>query len=104
MMLPAALCLGTMMPLVIRSVSPVELEHAGPLVGRAYMYNTIGAIVGSFVVGFVLLPELGVQGGLPVVVALYLCLAMFVAFFVAALRRLIAAILVASCALVFVPR
>ena len=74
-MLPATLALGTVMPLVVKilaiqkddkvdiQVSDSEVE-AGPLVGMAYTYNTVGAIVGSFAGGFLLLPLVGVQNGL----------------------------------------
>lgn len=63
-MLPATLALGAVMPLVVRILSPEGKEHAGPIVARAYTVNTIGAIVGSFLAGFVILPLIGVERGL----------------------------------------
>ena len=63
-MLPATLALGAVMPLVVRILAPSGAAHAGPVVARAYVYNTVGAIVGSFAGGFVLLPLVGVQAGL----------------------------------------
>ncbi len=62
-MLPATLALGAVMPLVVRILAPEGPVHAGAIVGRAYALNTLGAIVGSFVAGFVLLPVLGVERG-----------------------------------------
>ena len=61
--LPATLLLGAVFPLVLAVVDD-DREGPGPLVGRAYAYNTVGAIVGSFAGGFVVLPWLGVEGGL----------------------------------------
>ena len=61
---PATLALGAVLPLVVRVLSVGSSEHAGPIVGRAYALNTVGAIVGSFAGGFVLLPWLGVERGL----------------------------------------
>ena len=52
-------------------VSPGAQDHGAPLgaiVGRAYAINTIGTIVGSFIVGFVLLPLLGIQKSLHVAI------------------------------------
>lgn len=40
----------------------------GSIVGRAYAMNTIGTIVGSFAVGFILLPALGIQKSLHVAI------------------------------------
>jgi len=74
-MLPTTLVLGSVMPLVVKILAiqqdmnnsePFENNEieAGPLVGKAYTYNTVGAIVGSFAGGFLLLPLVGVQNGL----------------------------------------
>ena len=52
--------MGTQFPLVIKLMVR-KLETLGHNVGRAYASNTIGAIVGSFVAGFILIPELGLQ-------------------------------------------
>ncbi len=79
-MLPATLALGGVMPLVIRILAPSGAEHAGPIVGRAYVYNTVGAIVGSFAGGFILLPWLGVQGGLTLACAVSIGVGALLAF------------------------
>ncbi|MBC8286117.1 MAG: fused MFS/spermidine synthase [Nitrospinae bacterium] len=52
--------MGAQFPLVIK-LTARKLETLGRHVGRAYACNTIGAIVGSFVAGFILIPELGLQ-------------------------------------------
>ena len=52
--------MGAQFPLVIK-LTARKLETLGHHVGRAYAFNTIGAIVGSFVAGFILIPGLGLQ-------------------------------------------
>lgn len=61
---PSTLALGAVMPLVVRILAPRGEGAAGAIVGRAYTVNTLGAIVGSFAGGFVILPLLGVEWGL----------------------------------------
>jgi spermidine synthase len=61
--LPTALGLGAVMPLVVR-VYAGEFERVGGDVGRAYAANTVGAIVGSFAGGFVILPVVGLEPGI----------------------------------------
>lgn len=50
-----------------RSLSPAS-PQLGAVVGRAYAINTIGTIAGSFAVGFILLPWLGIQKSLHVAI------------------------------------
>ncbi|HEV8201696.1 MAG TPA: fused MFS/spermidine synthase [Candidatus Polarisedimenticolia bacterium] len=57
MFLPT-LGLGAMFPLTIAGLAPAG-ERATRLVGRAYAWNTLGAIAGSVAAGFWLLPGLG---------------------------------------------
>jgi spermidine synthase len=61
---PSTLALGTVMPLVVRILAPKGEDHAGSIVGRAYTVNTIGAILGSFLGGFVVIPFIGVERGI----------------------------------------
>ncbi|HEY2729986.1 MAG TPA: fused MFS/spermidine synthase [Polyangia bacterium] len=61
--LPATILMGGVFPLTIRIAAP-RLESVGRDVGNAYALNTIGAIVGSFLSGFVVLPKLGLQRGI----------------------------------------
>jgi spermidine synthase len=53
------LLLGAAFPLATRLL---QRGAAGPTTGAAYAVNTLGTIVGSLATGFLLLPELGVQG------------------------------------------
>jgi spermidine synthase len=68
MILPTLL-LGALFPLVIKIVASNE-QATGRSVGDAYASNTLGAIVGSFASGFILIPALGLQGSLKLCVAL----------------------------------
>ncbi len=61
--LPSTFLMGAIFPLTVRVVS-ANLSSVGRDVGSAYAVNTIGAIVGSFLSGFVVLPGLGLQRGI----------------------------------------
>jgi len=55
-LLPAFL-MGTVMPLVLVWAGTNSRDQSVQLVGRSYAVNTIGAIVGAFGAGFVLIPR-----------------------------------------------
>jgi len=66
MLIPTIL-MGGVFPLVIHiltSKGESEKKALGSIVGRAYAINTLGTIVGSFSVGFIFLPLLGIQKSL----------------------------------------
>jgi spermidine synthase len=71
---PVALGLGAVMPLVMR-VAVGDLDRVGRDVGRAYAANTVGAIAGALIAGFLILPHLGLETGLRLAVALEAALA-----------------------------
>jgi spermidine synthase len=66
-----ALLMGMVMPLVLFWAS-THKEGAVRLVGRSYAVNTIGAITGAFVAGFVLIPKTSTKFTL--IVASAICL------------------------------
>jgi spermidine synthase len=76
--LPTTILMGGVFPLTMRIVAPA-LGSVGKDVGNAYAMNTVGAIVGSFVSGFFVLPGLGLQKGiyLVAVTGLGLAVALF---------------------------
>lgn len=60
-MLPMTLLFGATFPVATRAVVS-ELAVAGRRIGQLYAANTVGAILGSVAVSFVLLPTLGMRG------------------------------------------
>ena len=71
--------MGATLPLLTKYVVQSD-EQIGPRVGLLYATNTLGAVAGTIVAGFVLLPALGLKGTVLVGVAVN-----FVVFVVAAM-------------------
>ncbi|GJL77194.1 MAG: hypothetical protein NPINA01_01830 [Nitrospinaceae bacterium] len=69
LMLIPTLFLGMSFPLLIKTVSGGH-EHIGRGTGQIYASNTLGAILGSLLMGFWVLPELGSQKSLMLVASL----------------------------------
>ena len=69
---------GISFPLVIRAVTE-RAQKTGGDVGRAYAFNTTGAIIGSFAAGFILMPWLGMQRSIGVMITLNLLVAVALA-------------------------
>jgi spermidine synthase len=61
--LPTTILMGGVFPLTAR-IATATLDTVGKDIGTAYALNTVGAIVGSFVSGFVIVPMLGLQRGI----------------------------------------
>ncbi|MBN2575647.1 MAG: fused MFS/spermidine synthase [Deltaproteobacteria bacterium] len=61
--LPSTFLMGAIFPITVRVVTG-DLGTVGRDVGFAYALNTVGAILGSFLSGFVILPGLGLQRGI----------------------------------------
>jgi spermidine synthase len=59
-LLPSFL-MGMVMPLVLVWASGHSAAHSVRLVGRTYAVNTVGAIVGAFSAGFILIPKLTIK-------------------------------------------
>ncbi len=98
---PVALGLGAVMPLVMR-VAVGDLDRVGRDVGRAYAANTVGAIAGALVAGFLILPHVGLEAGLRLAVALEASLGAALAWRATSSRRrrgTVAAIAAAAIAL-----
>lgn len=60
LMLVPTLAMGAVFPVVARLYAR-DLSHLGRSVGEAYAANTLGAVLGSFTAGFLLLPFTGPQ-------------------------------------------
>ena len=65
-MLIPTLLLGCTFPLASR-ICVVAVEGLGKTVGSVYAVNCIGAIAGSFLAGFVIIPTVGVKSGMMLV-------------------------------------
>jgi spermidine synthase len=70
MFLPT-LCFGASFPLVSK-IYTRSMARVGRSIGFAYMINTIGALLGPFAAGFVLIPWLGKEASLKVIAGLQL--------------------------------
>ena len=70
-LLPAFL-MGMVMPLVLVWAGTKPKSQSVQLVGRSYAVNTIGAIAGAFVAGFVLIPKINTR--FTILVAAALCI------------------------------
>ncbi len=73
---PACLVLGTMFPFLMKT-EEAFLTDAGSSIGRLAAVNTLGAILGALVAGFLLLEWLGVWGSTQIIATGYLLLAFF---------------------------
>jgi spermidine synthase len=70
--------MGGTLPVLVRGVARTSAE-LGDCVSRLYWVNTLGAVVGTLVSGFILLPAFGLRGTIAIAVALNI-LSGFVAF------------------------
>ena len=71
---PAAVAFGGTFPIVVRLAS-AEGRGTGTSIGRVYTWNTAGAILGAFATGFVLLPTVGTEITLKLVIVVAIALA-----------------------------
>jgi predicted membrane-bound spermidine synthase len=85
--LPAA-ALGSVLPLWMRAV-PESSELLGDHVGRLVTWNTLGAVVGVLVTGFVLMPHIGLRASFATLGLLLAAAAIIMAL---ALRRWLATV------------
>ena len=81
-MLPATIFIGATLPLSVRVLARDESE-ATASTARIYAWNTVGAIVGAILAGFVLIPGLGFEGAIRVAVGINFFLALWAAACVA---------------------
>ena len=77
MILPT-LCLGATFPLVGK-IYTQSVSMVGKSLGFAYMINTLGAVLGSFLAGFLLIPLMGKEKSLSLVIGLQLLVPLIVA-------------------------
>ncbi len=85
MILPT-LCLGATFPLVGK-IYTQSVSKVGRSIGVAYAINTIGAVLGSFCAGFVLIPFFGKERSLSLVIGAQLVTALVVAGVILARKK-----------------
>ncbi|MCI2432161.1 fused MFS/spermidine synthase [Candidatus Acetothermia bacterium] len=72
--------MGGIFPAVVQIFS-AERGAAGRTIGRIYAANTVGAILGSFSAGFLLIPTIGIQNTVILTIFIYLGLSLVTALF-----------------------
>lgn len=70
-------CLGATFPLVGK-IYTRSLLHTGRSIGFAYAINSVGAVLGSFCAGFLLIPLMGKEPGLSLVIAFQILTALII--------------------------
>ena len=68
-LLPPAVAFGAALPAAVAELVRRSGEARESLLSRAYLANTLGALSGSLVAAFVLLPALGLRGGVALLLA-----------------------------------
>jgi spermidine synthase len=63
-LIPPCLLMGGIFPIIIKMISQGDTHRIGTKVGNVYFANTIGAILGSVITGFIFMPVLGVHRSL----------------------------------------
>jgi spermidine synthase len=73
---PPTFLMGSIFPLVVK-IYMRSIGSLGRETGKVYAVNTVGAIVGSFVAGFILIPLLGSKNSMLVLILLSICCGVF---------------------------
>ena len=92
---PASLVFGTLLPMAVRVRASWTGSTAGPA-GRLYGWNALGALVGSLLAGFFLLPALGAERTLLAAASIVLAVAVLLRWRIRAGRRILGLALCAS--------
>ena len=74
-LLPATLFVGATFPFAVRILA-LDERDAAPSSARVYAWNTVGAIVGAAVAGFILIPLLRYEGAIELAVTINVALAL----------------------------
>jgi spermidine synthase len=78
LLLPPTVLMGMSFPLAVRALHR-DSASLGADVGGVYGWNTLGAVGGSLIAGFALIPAIGTQNSLLAVAAINACLAVALA-------------------------
>ncbi len=85
-MLPPTVCLGATFPLVGK-ICTQSLQKVGRSIGFAYAINTIGAVLGSFCAGFILIPFIGKENGLRLVFSIQIFAALVISCWILVINK-----------------
>lgn len=85
-MMPLTFFLGAVFPAAVK-VCVKDLSAVGRSIGSLYSCNTIGAIIGAFLAGFVLIPVLGVEKSLIASTVINIFIGVLLLFFVRSMRQ-----------------
>ena len=77
---PSTIFIGATYPLAVR-IATTRADDTASISGSIYAWNTLGAIIGALLTGFIILPSLGFGPTLKVAMIVSVSLAMLVAFF-----------------------
>jgi len=75
LLMPLSLMSGACFPLATKMMDPGAEAH-GALVARAYAWNTVGALVGSLIAGFIIAPRTDFAQALYVLAGLHACVSL----------------------------
>lgn len=79
-LIPPCIFMGGVFPLIIKIVSRGTILQIGTSVGNAYFANTLGAIAGSIIAGFIFIPLLGVHRSLKLLIMMNVSLGLFLLY------------------------
>jgi spermidine synthase len=85
-LLPITLGLGAIFPIVVK-IYATNLKTIGRSIGDLYTANTVGAIVGAFLAGFVMIPLWGAEHTLVLSAAINLMLGILLLMFAKSIRK-----------------
>lgn len=86
LLLPLTVCIGATYPLAVRILA-ADVTSAAAASARIYGWNTVGAIAGALLAGFVIIPALRYEGAIRVAVAAGAALGIAVLWLLTRLRR-----------------
>lgn len=86
LILPSLLCLGSITSILIQSINQ-DIGNSGNSSGKIYGFSTLGGIAGTFIIGFFVIPAIGV--GYPLLLVSLLLLICAFAFLFSKAKKII---------------
>ncbi len=98
-MIIPTLCMGAIFPTVGR-IYAKDLDTVGRGIGNIYFFNTAGAIFGSFIGGFILIPSIGIQKAIILLTGINILLGITI-LLTASLKRAAKGVLITAVMILF---